>query len=1066
MANTTYFGGKNLAAIGTIFATALVLTGALIGVSGTFSPQVGQTFETATSTATFADPIAIDVIGSYAYVVTADSKKLQVIDVSNTSTPASVGSADLAEGARFVKVSGNYAYVSESAGANGILEVFDISDPATPRLAGSLSLTTSGFRGIYISGKYLYIGERELGNVAVVDISSPTNPTIVTQHAIDNVNACPHNMYVQGQYLYVTDNCLEQLDIFNISNPTVLATSSQLTLTEPDGIYVQGRYAYVTNQSASNMQVIDVSNPASPVVVSTTTVDTDPLELVGSGRYIYTANVTGNTVSVVDVSSSTAPVLINNIPVQEGPLTLAINGQFLYVINETSSTMSIINITGIETNGLTAHSAELGSLQVRSNAVIGNQLDVEGGMTIDGGGFKSNGASSIYSTSSPALSVIGGTNNLYSVGEDFTVVTSTYILSGYRPSDIFVDGQYAYFSSDGTGKLGIVDITNPLSPKVVTTTLTGTGDTVGVAVSGRYAYLSNEGASKKITVMDISNPGLPTIVTTTQILTGTGPEGMVISGKYLYTVASAYLEIIDISNPLVPVEVTGTFMGDASVLGLNIAKKDNYAFVPDITNNKVLIYDVSNPNIPSLVTSTFIGAGLSVIDVAVADRYMYVTNFDGDSMTVLDIKNIASPSIVATLALGTNAEPDDVKVAGQYAYVANSGNNTVSVIDISDPTTPTIIRNIPTGASTGPAYLDVSGNYLYTANTDGDNMSVINLKGEAVSALSAQSAQIGTLNNLGDAKVGNWLSVGDGLNVGSGGLLSTGALGVSATNTSSTFLGPLSVENLFSPSSMSVRALGGHSIFFGGTASDTSPMIFAPDINLTSAASSTLYLGFNDDLNMWVGSSSGAIPIFTGFDLNGNDIESIGAIASVEGFFTSTGVAMGGSAPTYFNKASVAVTDSFTPVFSFSGITTTTFSGVTSSTRGVYSNLPENTAALANVCIGANGYLFKDSTLACLTSNPKAKDHLMSLQNLGLKQVLGLKPMEWDWNSLADRTGHDFGFNAEQAATVDERLIARDENGEIKGFRYTEYVAVLTKAIQEEQKEIDELKQAIKSCKH
>lgn len=119
--------------------------------------------------------------------------------------------------------------------------------------------------------------------------------------------------------------------------------------------------------------------------------------------------------------------------------------------------------------------------------------------------------------------------------------------------------------------------------------------------------------------------------------------------------------------------------------------------------------------------------------------------------------------------------------------------------------------------------------------------------------------------------------------------------------------------------------------------------------------------------------------------------------------------------------------------------------------------LPENTAALANVCTDASGRFFKDSSVGCLTSNPKAKDNLAPLEMEGLKVVNALEAVEWDWKPDQARTGHDIGFNAEQASKVDPRLVAFYDNGEVKGFKYQEYTAVLTKAIQEQQKQIDEL---------
>lgn len=142
------------------------------------------------------------------------------------------------------------------------------------------------------------------------------------------------------------------------------------------------------------------------------------------------------------------------------------------------------------------------------------------------------------------------------------------------------------------------------------------------------------------------------------------------------------------------------------------------------------------------------------------------------------------------------------------------------------------------------------------------------------------------------------------------------------------------------------------------------------------------------------------------------------------------------------------------------GVTTTLLSAT---------GLIENTGALAYVCVDANGNFFKDSSTTCLLSKDSLKDNLRALDGMGLETVMALQPREWEWKEGLARTGSDFGFSANQASTVDERLITREADGSIHGFRYEEYTAVLTRALQElnakveaQQREIVELHQQLK----
>jgi len=76
------------------------------------------------------------VSGSYAYVAD-DYKGLQVIDVGNPRNPAIAGSVDTPGNAKKVFVSGSFAYVADYWDG---FHIVNISNPATPALLGSLYL--------------------------------------------------------------------------------------------------------------------------------------------------------------------------------------------------------------------------------------------------------------------------------------------------------------------------------------------------------------------------------------------------------------------------------------------------------------------------------------------------------------------------------------------------------------------------------------------------------------------------------------------------------------------------------------------------------------------------------------------------------------------------------------------------------------------------------------------------------------------------------------------------------------------------------------------------------------
>ena len=71
-----------------------------------------------------------------------------------------------------------------------------------------------------------------------------------------------------------------------------------------------------------------------------------------------------------------------------------------------------------------------------------------------------------------------------------------------------------------------------------------------------------------------------------------------------------------------------------------------------------------------------------------------------------------------------------------------------------------------------------------------------------------------------------------------------------------------------------------------------------------------------------------------------------------------------------------------------------------------------------------------------------------------IENIKKLEPVEFQWKK--DKT-KDIGFIAEDVKEVYPNLIAYEEDGEINGIQYSKLTTVLVKALQQQQKEIDNL---------
>lgn len=93
-----------------------------------------------------------------------------------------------------------------------------------------------------------------------------------------------------------------------------------------------------------------------------------------------------------------------------------------------------------------------------------------------------------------------------------------------------------------------------------------------------------------------------------------------------------------------------------------------------------------------------------------------------------------------------------------------------------------------------------------------------------------------------------------------------------------------------------------------------------------------------------------------------------------------------------------------------------------------------------------------DTTVGCLTSIGIAKNIISNIQpQAALSIIEALLPVSFRYKDGWGDNGQyeQFGFIAEQAASIDERLVGRDSEGRLHGVRYMELTAVLTAAIQE-----------------
>jgi hypothetical protein len=109
-------------------------------------------------------------------------------------------------------------------------------------------------------------------------------------------------------------------------------------------------------------------------------------------------------------------------------------------------------------------------------------------------------------------------------------------------------------------------------------------------------------------------------------------------------------------------------------------------------------------------------------------------------------------------------------------------------------------------------------------------------------------------------------------------------------------------------------------------------------------------------------------------------------------------------------------------------------------------------ASANNLCRGPGNKI-----MLCAVSSIIYKKDVKDL-NLGLSTVKNLRPVTFKWK---DSGREDLGFIAEEVVKVDPLMGVYDDEGNLSSVKYQQLTAVLTKAIQEQQQEIEQLKSLV-----
>ncbi|WP_278047005.1 bluetail domain-containing putative surface protein, partial [Dolichospermum circinale] len=234
---------------------------------------------------------------------------LQIINISNPSTPTLVGTIDTLGTASRVQVVGNYAYIAD--GGSG-LQIIDISNPSTPTLVGTIN--TPGYaESLVIEGKYVYVADGGSG-LQIIDlapvITSAGTATFAENSTETVYTVTATNVNVNTALTYSLSGT--DANLFNINNGVVtFKTAPNFEAPGDSGANNVYDINVIANNGISNTTkavAITVTNVNDGIQSSTSyTLNSSQLDLILTGE--GNINGTGNSLNNAILGNSGNNVL-------------------------------------------------------------------------------------------------------------------------------------------------------------------------------------------------------------------------------------------------------------------------------------------------------------------------------------------------------------------------------------------------------------------------------------------------------------------------------------------------------------------------------------------------------------------------------------------------------------------------------------------------------------------------------------------------------------------------------------------------------------------------------------
>ncbi|HEY3317896.1 MAG TPA: cell wall-binding repeat-containing protein [Coriobacteriia bacterium] len=541
-----------------------------------------------------------------------------------------------------VVVSGGYAY----AAANGAFVVFDVGNPAAPKVLSQVPLGGNA-EDVALDGSFAYV-VGDWGDMQIVDVTTPTVPVC---RGTVGWGGAMHGVAVAGDRAYVTSDGhgFKVVDVADKDAPYLVSYAGPPTGAEYYDVALAGGKAFVSYgadpSAVTRIREFDISNlDAAPVKVgndySVPGLSVSVSSLVASGSLVFAAEAARG-LEVVDFTTPTVPAQRGTHTVAgAGGFDLFKSGSTLYLAAGDSG-MPILDVADPAAPSL------LGTLAGSYTAVA-----AAAGKAY----LAKNGTLTVADVSNPAAPAALGSVRLVPADA----------------KDVFVSGDYEYVAAGADGLLK-VSFDETSGARIVGSYVMANASKV--VVTGDFAYVAD---GTNLRILDVST-GTPSPVGGA-VVSG-AIEGMAIDGDRLYLAeGSGGMQVMDITARAVPVSL-GVYHDPGSPVHA-VAADGSRVFI-GVNGGTVVSLNAANP--AAMTVRDSMGTYGDVLSLSIAGDLLYA----GTSQKVYKI-DASDPADIFQIGhyyyFGENVVA--VKGAGNYAFAATDVG--FYLIDFSDAVNPYI----------------------------------------------------------------------------------------------------------------------------------------------------------------------------------------------------------------------------------------------------------------------------------------------------------------------------------------------------------------------------------------